>query len=106
MTAYRQEALRCALLIDHAEQATLRVLRETGLVPNASSILQRDVYGWFERVQRATYRVTARGKDDMARFSAAGTLPELAPAQEVRSNGGGSPRGSDRLPLPGRRPGA
>ncbi len=80
MTAYRQEALRCALLIGRGEPATLRALRETGLVPNASSILQRDVYGWFERVQRATYRVTARAKDDMARFSAAGTLPELPPA--------------------------
>lgn len=77
MTAYRQEALRCALLLERGEQVTLRALRETGLVPNASSILHRNVYGWFERVQRATYRVTARAKDDMARFGTAGTLPDL-----------------------------
>ena len=90
MTAYRQEALRCALLLDGGEHATLRALRETGLVPNASSILQRDVYGWFERVQRATYRVTDRAKEAIARFTAAGTLPEL-------------PVSPTRLPEPGAR---
>lgn len=77
MTAYRQEALRCAMLIGRGGTASLRVLRETGLVPNAPRILQRDVYGWFQRVGRATYGVTDRAKADMARFAAAGTLPPL-----------------------------
>jgi hypothetical protein len=104
MTAYRQEALRCALLIDRGEQATLRVLRETGLVPNASSILQRDVYGWFERVQRATYRVTPRAKEDMARFSVAGTLPDLGPVAAGQPEPEPAPddrasRGSPRIRL-------
>jgi len=35
MTAYRQEALRCALLIEAPGSATLKSLRDTGLVPNA-----------------------------------------------------------------------
>ncbi len=77
VTAYRQEALRCALLIRDAGTAQLRVLRETGLVPNASKILQRDVYGWFQRVERATYGLTERAEKDLARFRAAGTLPDL-----------------------------
>jgi len=77
VTAYRQEAMRCALLIRQGERTSLKVLRETGLVPNASSILQRDVYGWFERVARATYTLTERAAQDLARFDAAGTLPEL-----------------------------
>src|SRR5438445_7361474 len=58
VTAYRQEALRCALLIERGGRASLKALRDTGLVPNASRILQRDVYGWFRRLERATYALT------------------------------------------------
>src|SRR5881397_3484170 len=41
VTAYRQEALRCALLIRQGGRANIKMLRETGVVPNASKILQR-----------------------------------------------------------------
>lgn len=79
VTAYRQEALRCALLIRDGQRANLKALRETGVVPNASRILQRDVYGWFQRVQRATYALTERAAVDIARFASAGTLPPTPP---------------------------
>lgn len=68
VTAYRQEALRCALLIRDGQRASLKALRETGVVPNASKILQRDVYGWFQRVERATYALTDRAARDLSRF--------------------------------------
>jgi hypothetical protein len=48
-------------------------------VPNAPRILQRDVYGWFERVTRATYRVTERARRDLQAFAASGLLPDLPP---------------------------
>lgn len=68
MTAYRQEALRCAALL--AAQGPLRVktLRTTGDAPNAAGILQRNVYGWFERVERGTYALTPQGHQGLARF--------------------------------------
>jgi hypothetical protein len=69
MTAYRQEALRCAQLIHRDGEARLETLRRTGLVPNASRILQRDVYGWFHRVARATYGLTERARQDLRRFA-------------------------------------
>jgi len=77
VTAYRQEALRCALLIRQGGRANIKMLRETGVVPNVSKILQRDVYGWFRRLQRATYELTDRARQDIDRFTAAGALPEL-----------------------------
>jgi hypothetical protein len=77
VTAYRQEALRCALLIRDGQRASLRALRETGVVPNASRILQRDVYGWFQRVERATYALTERAARDISHFAVAGTLPAI-----------------------------
>jgi len=79
MTAYRQEALRCALLVDHDGGRSLKALRATGLVPNAPKILGRDVYGWFHRVERGVYRLSERAREDLARYRAAGRLPSLAP---------------------------
>jgi hypothetical protein len=72
VTAYRQEALRCALLIRDGQQTNLKALRETGVVPNAASILQRNFYGWFQRVSRATYALTERAAQDITRFAGAG----------------------------------
>jgi hypothetical protein len=60
MTAYRQEALRCARLLADGPR-TVRELRAAGDNPNAGGILLRDVYGWFERVGRGVYRLTPRG---------------------------------------------
>ncbi|MGH7305278.1 MAG: DUF2161 family putative PD-(D/E)XK-type phosphodiesterase [Candidatus Rokuibacteriota bacterium] len=77
VTAYRQEALRCAVLIERGGQSSLKALRETGLVPNASRILQRDVYGWFRRLQRATYALTERARQDIGRFAASSALPDV-----------------------------
>ena len=70
MTAYRQEALRCATRLE-AGPATLRAIRAAGDVPHAGPILQSNVYGWFERVERGVYVLTPRGRaalaDDLAR---------------------------------------
>ena len=76
VTAYRQEALRCAWLIQRRGEASLKALRHTGLVPNASRILQRDVYGWFRRIGRATYALTDRARRDVASFVTAGALSD------------------------------
>ena len=84
VTAYRQEALRCAILIERGGRASLKALRETGLVPNAPRILQRDVYGWFRRLQRATYVLTDRARQDIGRFSASRALPELASGATIQ----------------------
>jgi hypothetical protein len=83
VTAYRQEALRCAMLIERGGRASLKALRETGLVPNASRILQRDVYGWFRRLERATYALTERARQDIGRFAASSALPDLAPGATI-----------------------
>lgn len=60
MTAYRQEALRCARLLEAGPMA-IRAMRPLGDVPHAGAILRDDVYGWFERVERGTYALTPKG---------------------------------------------
>jgi hypothetical protein len=59
MTAYRQRALDCAALL-RAGPLPTRALRAT--VPDAATILLRNVYGWFEREARGVYGLTALGE--------------------------------------------
>lgn len=68
MTAYRQEALRCAALLAARGPMSPAALRASADAPNAARILQQDVYGWFERVERGIYRITPGGLGGLAQF--------------------------------------
>ena len=69
MTVYRQDALRCALLLARAGPTkAAEVARATG-VARARAILYRDVYGWFERVETGIYRITPRGQEGLELYS-------------------------------------
>ena len=68
MTAYRQQALDCAASLS-AGPGRPRDLR--AMAPDAASILQRNVYGWFERTRRGEYRLTAAGEAALRRWPAA-----------------------------------
>lgn len=62
VTAYRQDALRCAWFLDRSGPTKAVVVKsETGIY-RAPRILQRDVYGWFQRIERGTYALTPVGK--------------------------------------------
>ena len=59
MTAYRQRALACAILLRDGPRRP-RDLRPAA--PDAARILHRNVYGWFDRVDRGVYRLSAAGE--------------------------------------------
>ncbi|MGQ9365927.1 DUF2161 domain-containing phosphodiesterase [Azospirillum sp. A39] len=67
VTAYRQDALRCARLL-HAGPAALKAMRAAGAPADVAAILQRNVYGWFERVGRGCYRLTEAGAQALETF--------------------------------------
>ena len=69
VTAYRQDALRCVRALAAAGPMRLAELRVVSGVAAAASILQRNVYGWFDRVKRGTYRLTAAGEQALNRFA-------------------------------------
>jgi hypothetical protein len=71
MTAYRQQALTCAATLARAP-ARPRDLRPR--VPMASSILQRNVYGWFTRLERGIYGLSVEGRKALVTWQA--HLPE------------------------------
>jgi len=65
MTAYRQQALACAASLAGGPRRT-RDIRSA--VPSASSILLRNVYGWFTRIERGVYKLTPEGTSALARW--------------------------------------
>jgi hypothetical protein len=58
MTAYRQQALAVARALSEGPRRP-RDLRP--IAPDAAKILAGNVYGWFERLQRGVYGLTASG---------------------------------------------
>jgi len=69
MTAYRQEALRCAELLASNGPMKLAALRAAADAPRAATILQQDVYGWFERVERGIYTISPAGRRGVQMFA-------------------------------------
>jgi hypothetical protein len=66
MTAYRQEALRCAELLAGHGPMKPAAMRAAADVPNAAKILRHDYYGWFERVERGVYALSPAGRRGLA----------------------------------------
>jgi hypothetical protein len=71
VTAYRQDALRCVRALAAAGPMHLGELRVVSGVAAAAPILQRNVYGWFDRIRRGTYGLTVAGEQAMDRFAQA-----------------------------------
>ncbi|MGE0226325.1 MAG: DUF2161 family putative PD-(D/E)XK-type phosphodiesterase [Acetobacteraceae bacterium] len=67
MTAYRQQALACAAAL---RSGPMRPRDLRPVAPEAGSILLRNVYGWFARVERGIYRLTAQGEAALLRWPA------------------------------------
>lgn len=63
VTAYRQDALRLVRLLAEAGPTPLTELRAASGVASAARILQRNVYGWFIRVRRGVYGLSAGGHE-------------------------------------------
>ena len=62
VTAYRQDALRCAThLATRGPTKGALVAKETG-VEKATRLMADNHYGWFERVETGVYDVTEKGR--------------------------------------------
>jgi hypothetical protein len=85
MTAYRQQALACALALARGP-ARPRDLKPN--LPDAPAILLRNVYGWFVRVERGVYGLSEAGKAALIRWSShvsPAPAPENATAMASRA---------------------
>ncbi len=68
ITAYRESAIRIGCCLQHLGALSPRRLRELGMGPKTLSILSRNVYGWYERVGRGQYAISARGREELSQY--------------------------------------
>jgi len=62
VTGYRQDALKCArFLAVHGASAGAKV-KEWAEVPQATTIMRDDHYGWFQKVSRGVYDLSDVGR--------------------------------------------
>ncbi len=69
MTAYRQDALRCAAHMGQNGASKVAIIRTHTGVVRAAGILQNDVYGWFMRRERGVYVLSPKGEAALATFA-------------------------------------
>lgn len=69
MTAYRQDALRCAAFIKSHGPSKPAVLRKNACVAKAPAMLLSDVYGWFQRIERGVYGLSPKGEQALVIFA-------------------------------------
>jgi hypothetical protein len=65
LTAYRQDAIRCALHLADAGIQKLSVVRERAGVDRAGSIMRDNHYGWFDRIERGRYALSPKGEREL-----------------------------------------
>jgi hypothetical protein len=68
LTAYRQQALDVARALAEGDKRPRDLKAEC---PDAAKILQRNVYGWFERAERGVYTLTPAGAAALLRWARA-----------------------------------
>jgi hypothetical protein len=90
MTAYRQRALACAVMLGNGPRPT-KELRPA--VADAAKILLHNVYGWFARTRRGVYDLTDAGRAALVRWPQPVVMPThavdvtLSPAAGTARNG-------------------
>ena len=68
MTAYRQDALRCAGLLDDLGPTKGAIVAKATGVEKARAIMADNHYGWFERVSTGVYGLTVVGQNALKTF--------------------------------------
>ncbi|WP_299503955.1 DUF2161 domain-containing phosphodiesterase [uncultured Roseobacter sp.] len=69
VTSYRQDALRCAAhLAEQGASKGSEVAKATG-VATATRLMADNHYGWFERVSKGIYALTAAGREGLVHWA-------------------------------------
>ncbi len=80
VTAYRENAIQIAAYLQQRGPLSTKSLRALGTGEKTTVILYDNVYGWFERVSRGVYTLTARGIMEVANY------PELMAHYQTHSD--------------------
>ena len=68
ITAYRENAIHIACCLQHAGPLSTRQLRDFHTGDRTLRILSDNHYGWFERISRGVYGLTALGASELSNY--------------------------------------
>lgn len=68
VTAYREAAVHIACCLEKYGPLSPTELRSLGTPKNTQSVLYRNVYGWFERVDKGVYALHDAGRSSLAHY--------------------------------------
>lgn len=67
ITAYRERSLKIAVLMNKCGELSAKTLvGEYGEDKSIGSILGKNFYGWFERIDKGVYRLSEKGKEALS----------------------------------------
>lgn len=69
ITSYREKSILVASLMPGNASITTREIREKGGPGETTRILYNNHYGWFEHVEKGTYRLTKSGREALEKYS-------------------------------------
>jgi len=69
VTAYRQDALKCARHLAQNGPSKGAVVAASTEVPTATRLMAQDHYGWFERVSLGIYGLTPNGHEALRHYA-------------------------------------
>lgn len=68
ITAYRESAILVATCLERIGQASPRGLRQLGTGDKTPTILSKNHYGWFQRVDHGVYTITEQGREEIRSY--------------------------------------
>ena len=82
ITAYRQDALRCARVLSELGPTKAALVAKACGVDRARTLMADNHYGWFERVATGIYAICPKGNEALAQYGDPDTEPKVtAPAE-------------------------
>lgn len=69
VTAYRQDALRCAAFLAENGAAKGAVVAKATGVAKATTLMRDNHYGWFEKVEKGVYMLTSAGSEGLIHWA-------------------------------------
>ncbi len=93
VTAYREKALFIAALLEKEGALSIARLKGLGTNERTALLLQKNYYGWFDRVKTGTYALNDKGKQALVHYSQlveklmeakCGAIEATTPAPEIK----------------------
>lgn len=68
MTAYKENCIQIAYLLEQNGPSSPKALRQLGTGDKTLSILTKNYYGWYEKMERGIYTISEKGKQEITQF--------------------------------------